>query len=856
MKNFILLLLMILTGGYLSAQFLESFDTEIPGTWTIIDNDGQGNTWQHHTGDAYQGTGGARINFETENHDDYLISPQFTVIAGISDMVSFYAGGTGPIFPESFDVKLSTTGTHPSDFTVNLGSVTTIANIDTDGYVNYTYNLNSYIGSDIYIAIVATSPPAFHLFVDEFSVEALSDCPKPTNFSPIDITPYTITLDWDPGNSETNWTVKYGSPGFDPNSEGTSLSVNDDSTLTIYNLEPGTLYNAYVKGLCDGDSGESHYAGPLIFSTDCAPATIPFFESFENSQENGSSLAGCWTQESMMGGSWMANNTIIDHNRSPRTGGWDIFLSYNNEAWMFYEVNLTAGMQYTLSLFARQSNVAGANIKAAYGISNQAADMTNEIIPVTEITDGDYQLVSGNFTPDISDTYYIGINGHLNGGFFPFYMTVDDISIQELILCPTPTDLAMGMATPDSVTVSWTPGDSETEWLVKYGEQGFDPATEGNFISVSNTPTVTIPSLEAAHRYNVFVQALCEGDNGNSNFAGPISIATTPVNDNLCNAISIIIDEECTGSSYSNVGATMENSEPVGDCFDAPGDKTVWFSFEAPASGNVTVTTDFNGGTLTDTELAVYEAPDDCADLSTLGHQVGCDEDGGEIGDGFLSVVTLTDLQPGNTYYIQVNGLIDFSDGAMEGTFCVEVHDDGFSCPVPTGIEVSNIETNSAQVGWTPGGNETTWEIVYGETGFDPATEGITITDDDGEPGIILSPLSPDTSYDVYVRAICGADVASVWTDPESFTTQELSINESDFSNFSFYPNPTENRLILHADLPVQQVRIYNMLGQKVMELFPTSTKVTLSTSSLTAGAYIMSVTIDGTVRNFKLLKK
>ena len=101
MKNTVLGLVMLLsiTSWQATAQFLESFDAEIPSEWTVIDNDAQGASWHYHAGDGYRGPGGVRINFETAAHDDYLISPQFTVNLGVSDLVSFYAGGTGPAFP-------------------------------------------------------------------------------------------------------------------------------------------------------------------------------------------------------------------------------------------------------------------------------------------------------------------------------------------------------------------------------------------------------------------------------------------------------------------------------------------------------------------------------------------------------------------------------------------------------------------------------------------------------------------------------------------------------------------------------------------------------------------------------------
>src|SRR5690606_19272606 len=49
-------------------------------------------------------------------------------------------------------------------------------------------------------------------------------------------------------------------------------------------------------------------------------------------------------------------------------------------------------------------------------------------------------------------------------------------------------------------------------------------------------------------------------------------------------------------------------------------------------------------------------------------------------------------------------------------------------------------------------------------------TEGTTETVND-DPEFTLDGLTAETDYEVYVRAVCGADDESDWVGPESFTT-------------------------------------------------------------------------------------
>jgi Secretion system C-terminal sorting domain/Cleaved Adhesin Domain len=148
-------------------------------------------------------------------------------------------------------------------------------------------------------------------------------------------------------------------------------------------------------------------------------------------------------------------------------------------------------------------------------------------------------------------------------------------------------------------------------------------------------------------------------------------------NDNLCNAISLTIGVNSSGSDYSNIASTVQASEPVPACFTNALSGSIWFSFIAPASGNVTVTTDILGATLTDTQIAVYASTGvSCNDLTTLGTEIGCDEDSGTVVGApfntFNSILDLPSLTPGALYYIQVD---KYSAFTTAGTFGIDIID-------------------------------------------------------------------------------------------------------------------------------------------------------------------------------------
>jgi hypothetical protein len=79
------------------------------------------------------------------------------------------------------------------------------------------------------------------------------------------------------------------------------------------------------------------------------------------------------------------------------------------------------------------------------------------------------------------------------------------------------------------------------------------------------------------------------------------------------------------------------------------------------------------------------------------------------------------------------------------------------------------------------------------------------------------------------------------------------SINNIDYVNFTIYPNPITETLIIQTDIAIERVEIYNMLGQLVQS--ESNTK-NVNVSKLSAGLYTVKVTTDAGVKVQKVVKK
>ncbi|PSK91647.1 GEVED domain-containing protein [Taibaiella chishuiensis] len=92
------------------------------------------------------------------------------------------------------------------------------------------------------------------------------------------------------------------------------------------------------------------------------------------------------------------------------------------------------------------------------------------------------------------------------------------------------------------------------------------------------------------------------------------------------------------------------------------------------------------------------------------------------------------------------------------------------TCFAPAMPTATAITTTTASLNWTQAGTPSQWQIKYGATGFPLATGGTNILTPT-KPYTLNPPLTPGTTYDYYVRAICGAGDTSAWSPVATFTT-------------------------------------------------------------------------------------
>ena len=89
------------------------------------------------------------------------------------------------------------------------------------------------------------------------------------------------------------------------------------------------------------------------------------------------------------------------------------------------------------------------------------------------------------------------------------------------------------------------------------------------------------------------------------------------------------------------------------------------------------------------------------------------------------------------------------------------------------------------------------------------------------------------------------------------YFSQILLIEDFNKENFKFFYNSDRQTLSLRSvNNPISSVKIFNILGQSVMDTKSTEYSKDISLSNLVDGVYIAQVEIDNTTKAIKFLKQ
>lgn len=950
----------LLIGLNSNAQFTESFETEIPATWTIINN-GSLNGWVHNSapdGGAQDGTGVASILYNSNSHDDYLITPAINVTAGVNDYFTYYVKSRSATFLEPYAVLLSTTGTDSSDFTVTLKATSLAPN----GWQLDEFSLAAYIGQTVYIAIYATGTDEFELFVDNVVNTGLPNCLAPSSMSATNLSSDTADLSWTAGDAETSWDIEWkAGADFTPGvgEDDAADVVSDSPEYGATGLAPNETYYVYYRADCGGGD-ISDWVGPFLFTTygDCS-----------------------------------STGTFAYLNNSTLTSSLNSFVANNSGD--FITLTFTAGSTETCcdTWFIND---------AADGSGSTIASGNGSIV-------GSYESTTGEIS------FYVISDFSTTGTTFEF-----SLSCAAPPACLRPTNPTASVLTSETASLSWVPGDTETLWDIELVDLTAGGSATGAPTATGVTNPYVATGLIEGNDYEYYVRADCDGSV--SDWTGPLAWTQNvpPANDECENAVALTVnsDLDCGVITAGTTEFATASANPTTG-LSGTANNDIWYSFTAtgPAhrislinlvylSGGTFSSTDMGMGlynaaggcegmtfigtsdpetwnvtglTSGDTyyvrvygwsstlfninfDICVGTPPppptnDDCAGAlvlneSTIGtcdnavsgttvsatpsSEADCSTTNADVWYTFvpsetntynISVTETQDfgfsstyvsvfegscgnitqvgtacfsssgsfaLTAGNTYYVNVRSTsttagVNFSLCAAlpppppANDACEDATVVG-SLPYNISQDASAATNNDGFISACTGGmNDGVWYTFTVETagtinisisdviGWDPeiaiysgACGAFTCVAraDNGGGGAgesISTAVTAGTQYWLNIGHWSGSTNNSEGPFTLDISSSNVTLDVEGFevnSAFTFYPNPVKNTLTLTAQNNIEQVTVFNMLGQAVLKLAPNTTTSEVDMTTLGSGTYFAQITINDIVKTVKVVKQ
>lgn len=569
-------------------------------------------------------------------------------------------------------------------------------------------------------------------------------------------------------SAKVTWTAATGVLGYDyiviPASGSLDESKAQRTALTEISataLSANTDYVAYVRAVCEDGAGAWARA---TFHTDCAAMSVPYTEKFDGTMPEGDYVVPyCWNKINY--GNYPY---VYEYTSNAYSGAYSMIFSGGSSSSENYAVlpsfNVAAN-QLMVSFYYKNSYVEAGYGHLIVGVMSDPADKTTFVAIDTLEQKSAYTLAKVYLNDAPATHNYIAVKyGFSSKTYGNAY--IDDITVDYLPACVPAKNIHVASATQTSATIAWTAGGDETQWSVKYVQSG---ETDTVTTQVNGTPSLTINGLKhsTSYSYKVSVQSDCGNGDKAEVAATTLSFATecAPL---IAVRDSILLDFEqysdkqnfadvlCwntfagknspdntwavqSGSAYKGAMAAYLNN--LSD--NAKSAVLVTPELEIPEKSELSlyVRSGYSSSSTADDSLIVYISAN-----PTL--------------EGATRLGKITDLTLGYQFF-------RFSLETFRGNYYVLIESYSYgsvlvdnilispepACLPPTKLVLGDVAARQATFSWTPGKNETQWQIVAVNNS---QTHYFEETVDD-TPSFTLEGLEPATTdtFNITINSVC-----------------------------------------------------------------------------------------------------
>ncbi|TSJ39005.1 GEVED domain-containing protein [Fluviicola chungangensis] len=328
-----------------------------------------------------------------------------------------------------------------------------------------------------------------------FEVTPPPSCLPIMNLTLDGTTSNSADISWTVAGSETDWNIEYGVSGFTQGS-GMTGTASVTPAFTAGSLTPNTSYDFYVQANCGGGD-ESMWIGPITAYTGYCEfvGTDPdyFINNFSTTGGATSNISNLNSGISAGGYQDATAMTV-----SQFEGGPDINFTANFGSQNWYTFGMGIWVDWNNNMVFEPSE----QMFQSFGYEDNFSGSFG--VPVG-VAVGSYRMrvVADYYNDSPTDACTLN-SGEGEAEDYTFVVV-------PIPSCLPVSDLNVDGETANSLDISWTPGDSETNWNIEWGVPGFVPGTGAGIDSAqqSSSASFTIGGLSSATDYDVYVQASC-----------------------------------------------------------------------------------------------------------------------------------------------------------------------------------------------------------------------------------------------------------------------------------------------------------------------------------------------------------
>lgn len=815
-----------------NAQFIQNFDsgTTAPSGWSDL-NGGDLNTWGFGAPLdelAYNGTNVAKITYDSSTaHNDYLVTPQITVVAGVNDRLTFRVRNYSVSYVEHFDVKLSTTTpSSAANFTTTLLGDTAAPST----WTKMAIDLTPYIGQSIYVGFHATSLDKWELYFDNIVNDTAIACNAAAPIISSVIQPTctaagSVTLSGLPSVGIWTLTTTRFSSGSANATVTTSTGTGTSTTVAISNEDyNGRVYSYHYvddNGCLSPESNQVWIAPKYDFS---------------------SSFAGVY-QDTNNDGLTNLGDQILYHAVLNNFGPCDI----GDGSFVFL-----SGPSYSTA--------------TTLGIFNFPGNSTQYLNPTYNITQNDID------------------NGYVDCGLEITPMGTGYGFSNEVL--PVVTPLNTNGIRLNAFIDSNNNGIKEaSEPLFAFGD--FQYTKNGGIPVVINSSNGSyfIPEWNASNSYNISFVVNPLFSNylfTSTSYSGITSTAGTGIT-NYYFPVTYI---NSTGDLQINVIPIGASPRPG---FAYKNRIAYLNSFSYPVSGNLTFTNDSSVTINSVSQSGVVNNPTGFSSSFYLQpYEIRYIDVEMQVSPSAVSGNALTNSAsitiPANDIYTQNNTssltqtivnsydpnnktethggkiltssfsandyltyTINFENTGTANAINVQIADNlDFRLDENSIIMVSSSHNNILE----KSGNYLTWK--FNQIQLPPAGKGFITFKIKVKPGFITVGNTIPNSANIYFDSNPAITTTVCTTEFVSF----LNSDDLAFSGLHYFPNPVKNSLSISNSSIMTQVEITSVLGQKLMTKNLNDLQTEVDLSNLPDGIYFVKINADQAEKTFRIIKK